>query len=427
MIRGITYWLVLACLAPTSFAITLDDCQKMARENYPLLKRYELIEKTEGYTLSNIGNNYLPKISLFGQASYQSDVMTLPDPLKNMLEMQGYDVEGLHKDQYKLGVELNQVIWDGGNISAAKDMARAKTKAQKASTEVELYTLRKRVNDLYFGILLLQERITLTGDLIALLKSNEERLESLYKNGVAVESDVNSVKVERLAAEQRKEILQNNRETLRGLLAVFIAKDTSAVVDLQKPAGDMPDLSKNNRPELAAFDAQIQAKSAEIAMLDRGNYPVIALFGQAYYGYPSFDMFDDMFDYGWSLNWIVGIRLQWNLSNFYTKSDEKKKVESEKALIENGREIFEFNTKLQNAQETSSIENARRQVESDKEIIVLRTGIREAAEVKYQKGVIDVSQLLQEITRENQAKVDCALHEVEMLKSIYDLKTVTNQ
>ena len=420
-------WLALATLAPMSFALTLDECQKAARENYPLVKRHELIDRTEGYTLSNIGNGYLPRISLFGQASWQSDVMTLPDPLANMLEMQGYDVEGLHKDQYKLGVELNQVIWDGGNVSAAKDLARAKTKAQKASTEAELYALRQRVNDLYFGVLLLQERIALTDDLTALLKANEERLESLCRNGVAAESDVSSVKAERLAAEQRREILENNRETLRGLLAVFTAKDASEIVDLRKPAADMPDPDRNDRPELAAFEAQIQEKSAEIAMLDRGNHPVVALFGQAYYGYPGFDMFEDMFDDDWSLNWIVGIRLQWNLSSFYTKSAAKKKAESEKALIGNGREIFEFNTKLQNARETASIESARRQVESDGEIIALRTEIREAAEAKYRKGVIDVSQLLQEITRENQAKTDRVLHEVEMLKAVHDLKTVTNQ
>ena len=151
--------LILLPILAQAQTVTLDECQRSAQENYPLIKQYDLIRQTTDYSVSNISKGWLPQISAVAQASYQSDVMTLPDPLQAMLGQQGYDVKGLGKDQYRIGIDLNQTVYDGGLISGQKNVARLEGEVQTAQTTTDQYAIRQRINDLYFGILLLEEKI----------------------------------------------------------------------------------------------------------------------------------------------------------------------------------------------------------------------------------------------------------------------------
>ena len=145
--------MVLLSLPVGAQGLSLEECQRLAWTNYPLLKKYNLIEQTTSYSIKNINRGYLPQLSFNGQASYQSDAANLPDVLSDMLESNGYDYKGLGKDQYKLALDLNQVIWDGGNMEAQKKVTKLEGKVQTAQTDVDMYTIRERVNELFFGIL----------------------------------------------------------------------------------------------------------------------------------------------------------------------------------------------------------------------------------------------------------------------------------
>lgn len=192
--------LMLSPILVQAQTVTLDECQQLAQENYPLIKQYDLIRQTTDYTVSNISKGWLPQVSAMAQATYQSDVMTLPDPLQTMLGQQGFDVKGLRKDQYRIGIDLNQTIYDGGLISGQKNVAHLEGEVQTAQTTTDLYTIRQRVNDIYFGILLLDEKIQLNKDLQTLLQSNLDKLNSMLSNGIAMQSDVNVVRAEKLKA-----------------------------------------------------------------------------------------------------------------------------------------------------------------------------------------------------------------------------------
>ncbi|MBR2252982.1 MAG: TolC family protein, partial [Prevotella sp.] len=140
---------------------TLEECQQAAEKNYPLIQQYGLIEKTTQLTVSNIQKGWLPQVSASAQATYQSDVMAWPDGMKSMLSGMGVDVKGLKKDQYRVGIDLQQTIYDGGVIGSQKRIAREQGKVQTAQNEVNIYNVRKRVNEMYFGLLLLEEQIKL--------------------------------------------------------------------------------------------------------------------------------------------------------------------------------------------------------------------------------------------------------------------------
>lgn len=407
--------------------LTLDECQKLAQENYPLLKKYELIRQTTSYSIKNINKGYLPQLSFTGQATYQSDVATLPDALSNMLESSGYDYKGLNKDQYKISMDLNQVIWDGGNLKAQKKVTTLQGEVQIVQTDVDMYAIRDRVNNLFFGILLIEDKIRLNEDLQRLLSSNCQKLESMLANGTAMQADVDVVRAELLNTQQQMTELLSTKESYQKMLSIFIGKDETAVSTLQKPSSIMPATLDNFRPELKLFNTQLQQANAQKKLLNAGLRPKISLFAQGGYGYPGYDMFNDMFDHDWTLNGMIGIRLTWNISNLYTHKNEKRKIDLSRRQIETNRDIFLFNNSLLSTQEETSIWKYRKMITEDKEIIGLRTSVRQAAEAKLEHGIIDVNNLLQEITRENHARIEQSSHEIEMLKNIYELKNTINQ
>lgn len=407
-----------------SAQLTLDECQKLATENYPLVKRYRLIQQTASYTLANLSKGYLPQLSVDVQATWQSEVMALPDALKSMLTANGYDAKGIKKDQYKIGVTVNQVVYDGGNIKAAQATASAESDAQARKNDVDIYQLRERVNNLFFGILLAQEKIQLNEDMQSLLLDNCRKLEAMVKSGVAMKSDEDAIRAEYLNVHQQHTELVSVKESYQRMLEIFIGKPVKA--DLVKPTALVSSDNSSHRPELQYFDAQTRVIDAKEKQLSASLRPRLSLFAQGYYGYPGYNMFDDMFSHDWSLCGMIGLKVSWNLSNFYTHKNDRQKLALSRSEIENAREVFLFNNSLQSTENQSAIERYRAVMAEDEEIIHLRKSVRLAAENKLAHGVIDVNDLLQEINKENNAKTTLSTHEIEMLKSIYDLKYTLN-
>ncbi len=417
----------LLATLPLRAQLTLEECCRLAYDNYPLLKQYRLIEETTEFTIKNISRGYLPQLTLSGQATLQSDVTALPGALEDfMARAGGSKPKGLKKDQYRLSLDLSQAIYDGGSISAQRKVAEAGGDAEKAQIDVNLYEVRNRVNNLFFGVMLLNERLALNEDLQRLLKANGEKLQTMLSNGIAIEADVDMVRAEYLNVCQQHTELLSMREAYRQMLALFIGKPTDEVKDLQKPAEISLHTTGNNRPELQLFDARLRQNAAQENLLKSALRPRINLFAQGFYGYPSYNMFEDMFSNKFSWNGMFGVRLTWNISSLYTHKNEHQKLSTARHLIETQRETFLFNNNLLATQENANITRYRKLMQEDDEIITLRTSIRKAAEAKLENGIIDVNNLLQEITRENQAKTNRSSHEIEMLKHMYELKFVTN-
>lgn len=415
--------LMLLPILAQAQTVTLDECQRLAQENYPLIKQYDLIRQTTDYSVSNISKGWLPQISATAQASYQSDVMTLPDPLQAMLGQQGYAVKGLRKDQYRIGIDLNQTVYDGGLISGQKNVARLEGEVQTAQTTTDLYAIRQRINDLYFGILLLEEKIRLNKDLQTLLQSNLDKLHSMLSNGIAMQSDVNTVMAEKLKAEQQATELASSRKSLMDMLAVFIGKN---ITNLDMPQDVMVQTMENNRPELRLFDTQIELANAQERLLNARLLPKLSVFAQGYYGYPGYDMFDAMFNRDWELNGMIGVRLSWNIGALYTRKNDRAKLNTHRGLVESARETFLFNNHLTEIQQSDGIAKYRQMIKDDQEIVALRSDVRQSAESRLEHGIIDTNNLLQEITRENQSRIDLSTHTILMLKESYDLKYTTN-
>lgn len=404
--------------------VSLDECQKVARENYPLIMKYDLIDRITDLTVSNLNKQWLPQVSGSAQATLQSDVMTLPSALKEMLTQRNVDAKGLRKDQYRIGLNVEQNIWDGGRISNQKKIAQAQGEVDKAQNDVNLYTVAQRVNELYFGVLTIDERLKTNNELQVLLQSSLDKLSAMYKEGTAMRSDVSSVKAEKLNAEQQATELNATRQSLLRLLSVFCGMDNITAVN--KPTVISTSAMDSHRPELALVDAQLNLAQVQEEGLKSNLMPRISAFAQGYYGYPGYDMFHDMFHRTWTRNGMIGVKATWNISSLYTKKNDHAKIQAQRDMAENYRETFLFNNRLDQVSQREDVAKYQAMMAEDQQIVELRRDVRQAAESKLRHGIIDTNNLLQEINRENTAKINMSIHEVKMLKEMYDLKYTLN-
>lgn len=412
---------------------TLEECQQAAEKNYPLIQQYGLVEKTTQLTVANIQKGWLPQVSITAQATYQSDVTAWPDEMKTMMSGMGIDMKGLTKDQYCVGIDVQQTIYDGGVIASQKRIAHEQGKVQAAQNEVNIYNVRKRVNEMYFSLLLIDEQIKLNNDLQTLLAGNERKLESMTRRGTAAESDLQNVKAERLNAIQKATELASQKQMLQRMLSTFCGIEIN---NIQKPqvkadgGGLMAEgrglMAENHRPELKALDAQIDVLNAQEKALNATLMPKVGVFAQGYYGYPGLNMFEDMMRHKWSLNGIIGARVTWNIGALYNRKNDKAKLQLQRDMTENNREVFLFNNNLEQIQQHENIARYQKLMAQDGEIISLRQAVRKAAESKLAHGIIDANDLVREINQEHAAYVQQSMHEIEMLKEIYDNNYTTN-
>ncbi|MCL1942202.1 MAG: TolC family protein [Candidatus Azobacteroides sp.] len=394
-------------------SLNLDDCQRKARVNYPMIKQFGLLEKSEEYNLSNLSKAYLPQISLNAQANYQSDAVHFP------IHIPGIDLPTIDKDQYRAIIDVTQTIWDGGITSSQQKITRSANEVEIQNVEVTLYSIRERVNNLFFGVLTLDEQIRQLDILKEDLQTNFNTVNALKQNGTSMQSDVDAVQVEILNTEQQKIQLLSLRKAYTEMLSVMINEKIIDQTRLEKPdAGPVNPYGTINRPEVLLFDKQRSLFDAKKSMITAKNRPNFSFFLQGGYGKPGLNMLSNDFEFFGS----GGLRFNWIFGNLYTKSNETKLIDVNRNLIDTQEETFLFNTNLQLTQIYNEIQKTKELMKKDDEIIQLRARIKLASESKYKNGVYTVNDLLKDIYAENQSRQAKILHEIQYLSSIYNYK-----
>jgi len=388
-------------------AITLDACQRKARAHHPSVRQRELIERSSGYTLSNANRGYLPQVSLSGKLTDQSDPA----------------MRGLETDQSQIVAEISQTIWDGGGIGARKRVAKASATADAAKLETELYALRARVDQIFFGVLSIDEQLVQNDLLTRDLRTNLERVRAYQKNGIANQSDVDVLQVELLRTAQRRTELRSSGEAYRAMLSLLTGESFDTASRFERPALSIPRGPRaNRRPELALYQAQSDLALSQDASILARNVPRLGAFLQLAYGKPGLVLTNtDPMSY-----WVAGLRLSWDLGGFYTLGNERAQIGLQRETIASRKEAFELDVEMKAVRESREIDKYRALIADDDEIIALRSRIKTAAEAKVAAGTMAVSDLVREVDAEAVARQEKILHEMQLLMAIASLDATTN-
>lgn len=395
--------------------ITLEQCYQWSRENYPLIKKQELIKKAEQYTTENALKGWLPQVNITAQATYQNDVTQFPVKLPNV------NVEPLSKDQYKVFADVSQTIYDGGNIRNQKNLAKIQSEVQNIQTEVELDKLKERINQLYFGILQTNKQWTQLQFTKLDIKEGIKKAEAQLKNGVIFRSNLDVLKAELVKIEQKEIELQAIKQNFVQMLSYFIKKNIDENTQLETPEKIL--LTKNNnRSELKLFDAQKQLLETQKKIINTKNTPKLGAFLTGGYGKPGFNMLKNEFD----IFYIGGIRLNIPISGFYTQKNDLALLENQSQDIEIQRENFLFNQNFIEIQQRNDLEKIQNLIDKDNELIELRKNIKTASLAQLENGVINTNDYLREVTAEEQAILTKITHEIQYLLTQYNLKAQLN-
>lgn len=414
---------LLACLSITKVnaqaikTLSLQDAYRLYQQHYPLIRQRGLLQQIEALTMQNLRTGYLPQISLNGQATYQSDVTKVDIPIPSI------KTPTQSKDQYKATADVSQIIWDGGLIRQQEKLQELNTNVEESKVEVELYTLKDRVNQLFLGILyhekLLQQSALVEKDLQLAIN----KVKPQVQNGTMLRSNLQTLDAQLLQTKQRSIEIRSSRQGLIDALSLLINQSLSEATVFEEPTISTVLETSIIRPELKLYNAQIQTLKGQYKLIDIRNCPKASWFVQGGYGRPGLNMLSNKFD----AYYIGGIRFNWSLGGMYTRKQEKKILDINKQTVELQKETFLLNTNSKLIQQKREVLKYTELVNTDKEIISLRRSIKEAANAQLDNAVITVNDYLREVTAEDNARQAQALHQIQLLQAIINYNTITGK
>jgi outer membrane protein TolC len=387
-------------------------------QNYPLIKQRELIKQTSEYSEENLGKGFLPQINLSGQATYQSAVtqVKLPAP--------GIFIEPLSKDQYRILGDVNQLIYDGGAIKQQKGIQHLSDEVEQQKIEVELYKLKERINQIFLGVLFLDEQLKQVDLVRSDLNNGVTRVEAQINNGVALKSNLNVLKAELLKTDQRAIEIRSSRKGYIDVLSFFINQTLPENIRLEKPVVTGSVLINDiQRPELKLYSTQEKLLGGQHNMIGSRNKPKASLFFQGGYGRPSLNLFTNDFDFFYT----TGLRLNWSIGGFYTEKREKKIIELNQKSIDIQKEVFLFNTNAQLKQQQSEFDKLQKLIATDNDIIDLRIKVKDAAKAQLENGVITANDYLREVNAEDLARQNLITHQIQLLQAQINYQTISGK
>ena len=393
--------------------LSLDECYSLVTKNYPLAKQNSLLAKQNDLDVAVINTAKLPTLNFSAQASYQSDVTELP------ISLPGVTISPPNKDQYKAVVSVNQLIFDGGAVNASAEAKTATLKTQQKQVEVSLYQLKKQINQLYFSILLVQEKRDLLTAKKAQLTAKLKEVKAGIEYGSLLPTSDKILEAEILKIEQQFTELNQNKRSLITTLSTLIDKEIPLTIVLKNPTIKTDLDTKISRPEIELFNLQKQQITASEKLIAKKNIPKVLGFATGGYGNPGLNFLDNSFQ----TYYMVGLKLNWNIFDWNATKKQRKSLQVQKEIIDNQQDIFQLNTHIELNQQQSEIDKISTFIQSDKTIIELRKKILKSADSQLKNGVITSSAYITELTNLYEAENNLSTHKIELLLAKANYKT----
>lgn len=406
-------YMAAVCGVATAQSLTLDGCRLMARENYPAIRQYGMIERSRGYDLANAAKAWLPQVSLSAGGYGFTDVTDG----NSQAAMMGIGTENLVASA---SVTVKQTVYDGGKIALNRRMAEAEADVQSRQLDVTMYDINERVEQIYFSLLLIDAQLQQNSMLQADLDVSMKTVESMMQGGIANQSDKDVLRVEQLNAVQQHDRLAASRSAYLRILGRFIGRTLGDSTRLEKP-GMINSAGKDAslRPEITLFSSQEKMLDLKRSKLNADLRPTVGFMGMGAYHTKVSDLVNNGILLG-------GLSLSWNIGALYTRKNDLRRLEEQKQQIRSQRETFLFNNTLQQEQTDGTVETLRKQLAHDDEIVALRENIRAASGKKAELGTMSVNDLVQDINAVALARAQRAEHEVQLLQNLYHLRILNN-
>lgn len=408
---------IVPLLVTAQQTLTLEECYNLAEKNYPLSKQTALLEEKSSSEIKVLEKERLPKLDLNAQATYQSDVIEFPLNLPNT------NIEPPNKDQYRATLDANQLIYNGGNIAANIKLKNAELATQQQQVAVNLYTLKSRINQNYFTVLLYQEQEKLLLSKMEQLSARLDEIKSGVKYGAVLPASEQILKAELLKLEQQLSQTTSDRQKALESLGQLISQDLNDNTTLTNPDARLAIENNSERPELELFNLQESQLETSKEVISKSNFPKLFGFAQAGYGNPGLNMLDNSFqDF-----YMVGVKLNWNIFDWGKTKEKKQAVDISKEIVTTEKETFLLNNQMQQKEAKSDINKYEAMLPKDNEIIMLRENVLQATTSQLQNGAITSSEYITELNNLYEAKIDGQLHKIQLSLAKANYKVIKGE
>jgi outer membrane protein TolC len=409
-------FLFSVCLAQPKAEISIGYCHEMAEKNHPLAAQFELIEQVTDLKVKNLNKNYLPDLDLNGSAHYQSDVTKVP----TRISVPEFQIQPIDKDWYKITLDLQQTIYDGGATKRSKHLEEAEHQVAAQEARVEIYKVKEQINTVFFNILSFQENLRILDLHTEVLEKRMSEVDAAVKNGVLLEADLVQLQAEMIKIEQGRAEIRIAKDASQKILSELIGEKIPEGSSFIVPAKTFPEPNpERNRPEYTLMDYEQLKLEVMKEMAVTKDIPKFFGFGQLGYGRPGYDMLNNNFDDFY----MIGLKMNWNIYGWGKTRNEKEILDLNKEMIENRRRDFERAITIQSEETLSEIEKYRMFIENDREILSLREKITKTYESQLKNGVITSAEYISQLNAESEARLNLKLHEIQLSSAIIEFRT----
>lgn len=391
--------------------LTLDSCRQKAHDNYPMIKQYTLINRSRDYTIGNIGKAWLPQVNAMAGAAAYTDMLDIPAQARMLTgETKNWTAGAM--------ISLQQQIYDGGQTAAQKNTARAETEVSRRNVDVSMYAVNDRIEQLFFGILLIDEQLKQNRLLQNDLGINERQVADMMKGGLANATDIDAVKVEEVKCRQSEASLTAMRQAYLRMLGYFIGEQLNETTTLVAPNETATTkIDAITRPELQWYAARQSLLGEQRKQLDTRLMPTVKAFGAAIAHTSLADMMHNTFA-------AAGVTVSWNIGALYTRKNDLYKLQVEEDRIDAEQQTFLFNNHLQTEETQGQITALKKQLDLDRETVRLREDIYSKSMKKVKLGTETVNEMLRDAIAVSQTRQQQSLHNIQLQQAINHQNTL---
>lgn len=393
--------------------VTLEYCYERIRTEYPIAEKLELQDRITALNVQLRQTGLYPEISLNGSASYQSDVTEVG--------FAGPAAPDFSKDHYSIGVDVTQPLYDGGRTGSLKEAARKAGEVAKAVVEVDLHTVRRQVDQVYFGVLLLQKQSSTIAILKEDLQEQLRSVQSMVENGMILPGNALTLQAELLKVEQQQAETQANIEAAYELLSQLIGEEVSRERGVAVPevVPDYNSAGDYKRPEFEVFRNKEEELKARVGTIHSAKLPVLSAFAKTAYARPGLNAFnDDM-----QLYWIVGVKAQWSFRNWRNADKQKQVVMVQQAQLQAEEDAFTRQLEASIHETESRIQSLNEKIRLDEQVLNLREQVVQEKQNLLDEGAITSTEYITELNAASRARLNMEIHKVQLVQARYEYLT----
>ena len=373
----------------------------------------------------NLVKGWLQTLDANGSLLYNSSVVDMGGVL-GALPIPGIAgaIKPLPHEQYKITVDVTQVIYDGGAIKGARALEKAYLNINVKQTEADLYKLRGQINSYYFNLLLLARQKDLLDNYLEIIKKRITSMQSAINNGVIIKTDADVLTSEKIKIEQQLAENEIRKTSFLKILSDLTGKEIDGSTEFIQPSESVGPSDELTRPELQLFDLRKEQLSAGMKVIESKRMPKAIGFATLGYGnHPGSNFFKNEF----APYYVVGASIKWNIFDWNKTRNEKQIITFQQSIIVNRKNDLTDNLKRLLESKNSEMLSLKALIDTDSELITLRKRITASAESQYQNGTITATDYLNELNSERQALINYEIHKINLSLARIEYLNISGQ